>query len=267
MRILPLFFCSKNNPAASATEVPSANVVGYQKIDIANGFTMIGTSFQSVGVENTISVQDIKASGLTGLDWTFATETGDTMQIWDASAQGYLTMLNYTGDVVTPEMAEMGIEAGKWFDMNTFANAEMTLENGDAFWILSSATGAKVTIAGEVPTTSNSINIVPGFNMIANPYPKAVKVNDLFTITGLTGLDWTFATEAGDTLQIWDASAQGYLTMLNYTGDEVTPEMEGMGIEAGKWFDMNTFANAETEIPAGGAFWILSSGTGTLTFK
>ena len=33
-------------------------------------------------------------------------------------------------------------------------------------------------------------------------------------------------------------------------------------------FDMDgTFATAETEIPAGGAFWILSSGTGTLTFK
>ena len=228
---------------------------------------MIGTSFQSVGVENTISVQDIKASGLTGLDWTFATLDGDTLQIWDASSQMYVTTLNYTGDVVTPEMEGMGIEAGKWFDMNTFANAEMTLENGDAFWILSSATGAKVTIAGEVPTTSNSINIVPGFNMIANPYPKAVKINDLFTVTGLTGLDWTFATLDGDTLQIWDASSQMYVTTLNYTGDVVTPEMEGMGIEAGKWFDMNTFANAETEIPAGGAFWILSSGTGTLTFK
>jgi hypothetical protein len=83
----------------------------------------------------------------------------------------------------------------------------------------------------------------------------------------LTGLDWTFATLDGDMLMIWDPIAQGYLTELNYTGDVVTPEMEGMGIEAGKWFDMNTFANAETEIPAGGAFWIKSSGNGTLTFK
>ena len=102
---------------------------------------MIGTSFQSIGVENTISVQDIKASGLTGLDWTFATEEGDTMQIWDASSQMYVTMLNYTGDVVTPEMEGMGIEAGKWFDMNTFANAETEIPAGGAFWILSSGTG------------------------------------------------------------------------------------------------------------------------------
>lgn len=228
---------------------------------------MIGTSFQSIDVDNTISVQDIKAKGLIGLDWTFETMDGDILMIWDASAQGYVTELNYTGDVVTPEMEGMGIEAGKWFDMNTFANADLILENGDAFWILSSANGASVTIAGEVPTTANGVNIVPGYNMIANPYPKAIKVNELFTVTGLTGLDWTFETMDGDTLMIWDASAQGYVTELNYTGDVVTPEMEGMGIEAGKWFDMNTFANAETEIPAGGAFWIKSSGTGTLTFK
>lgn len=228
---------------------------------------MIGTSFQSVGVENSLHVQDIKASGLVGLDWTFATEAGDTLMIWDASVQGYLTTLNYTGDVLTPEMEGMGVEAGKWFDMNFFANADITLENGDAYWIVSASNSAKVTIAGEVPTTANSINIVPGYNMVANPYPKAVKINDLFTISGLTGLDWTFATEAGDTLMIWDPSAQGYITTLNYTGDVVTPEMEGMGIEAGKWFDMNFFANAEVEIPAGGAFWIVSSGNGTLTFK
>jgi hypothetical protein len=181
--------------------------------------------------------------------------------------QGYLTTLNYTGDVLTPEMEGMGVEAGKWFDMNFFANADITLENGDAYWIVSASNSAKVTITGEVPTTANSINIVPGYNMVANPYPKAVKINDLFTISGLTGLDWTFATEAGDTLMIWDPSAQGYITTLNYTGDVVTPEMEGMGIEAGKWFDMNFFANAEVEIPASGAFWIVSSGNGTLTFK
>ena len=64
---------------------------------------MIGTSFQSIDVDNTISVQDIKASGLKGFDWeTF--EPGDTLMIWDASAQGYLTTLYYAGDEQTDEM-------------------------------------------------------------------------------------------------------------------------------------------------------------------
>ncbi len=230
---------------------------------------MIGTSFQSVGVNNSISIQDIKASGLTGLDWTFATEAGDTLMIWDASAQGYLTTLYYAGDEQTDEMTAMGGEAGTWFDLGgIFATADLTLENGDAFWIKSTSNNAKVTIAGEVPTTANTISIVQGSNMIANPYPKAVKVNDLFTITGLTGLDWTFATETGDTLVIWDPESQGYLTTLYYAGDSETEDMLAMGGEAGTWFDLGgSFATADTEIPAGGAFWIKSSGNGTLTFK
>lgn len=141
MRILPLFFCSKNNPAASAAEVGSANVVGYQKIDLSHGYTMIGTSFQAVGVENTISVQDIKASGLTGVDWTFLTEAGDTLMIWDPSTQMYLTTLFYAGDEENDDMLAMGAEAGTWFDMDNFCTAETEIPAGGAFWILSSGTG------------------------------------------------------------------------------------------------------------------------------
>lgn len=228
---------------------------------------MIGTSFQAIGVDNTISVQDIQASGLNGLDWD-SFVPGDTLMIWDASSQGYMTTLYYAGDEQTDSMTAMGGEAGTWFDMDgTFATADITLENGDAFWIISSTDGAKATVKGEVPTTANGITIVSGFNMIANPYPKAVKINDLFTVTGLNGLDWDSFVPA-DTLMIWDPVSQGYMTTLYYAGDEQTDSMTGMGGEAGTWFDMDgTFATAETEIPAGGAFWILSSGTGTLTFK
>ena len=254
---------------ARAADVVSANVVGYQKIQLADGYTMIGTAFQNVGVTNKLNVQDIKASGLTGLDWTFATTAGDTLLIWDASAQGYLTTFYYTGDS-DPDgtMAAFGAEPGTWFDPVTFSAASEVLENGDAFWILSSTQNAQVTIAGEVPQSANAISIVSGYNMIANPYPKAVKVNDLFTCTGLTGLDWTFATTAGDTLIIWDPVAQGYLTTLYYTGDsDPDGTMAAFGAEPGTWFDTITFATAETEIPVGGAFWILSSGSGTLTFK
>ena len=59
-----------------------------------------------------------------------------------------------------------------------------------------------------------------------------------------------------------------YTATLYYAGDVQTDEMTGMGGEAGTWFDLGgSFSTATTEIPAGGAFWILSSGTGTLTFK
>ena len=80
------------------------------------------------------------------------------------------------------------------------------------------------------------------------------------------GFDWD-AGEPGDTLMIWDASQQGYPTTLYYTGDTQTATMVDMGVPAGVWFDMDTFAVAATEIPVGGAFWIVTDNGGTLTFK
>ena len=125
-----------------------------------------------------------------------------------------------------------------------------------------------MTISGEVPTTANQIALSSGYNMIANPYPKAVAVNDLMTVTGLTGVDWTFETEAGDSLMIWSPEEQAYSVELLYTGDS-DPDgmMEGFGAVPGTWFDMGNFKTAEDVIPVGGAFWIKTSGAGTLTFK
>ncbi len=232
-----------------------------------NGLAMIGTCFQAVGVENEISVQDIKAKGLTGVDWTFATEAGDTLSVWSSADQGYLTTLYYTGDEASEAMANNGAEPGQWFDMEAYAASDLVLKPGDAFWIESTSASATVTQAGEVPTDAPVISIVPGLNMIANPYPKAVAVNDLFTATGLTGVDWTFQTEAGDTLAIWDPEEQAYLVTLYYTGDTASQAMTDNGAEPSTWFDMESYATAETVIPVGGAFWIQSSGEGTITFK
>ncbi len=254
---------------AQAADVVSSNIVGYQRVTLAKGFNMIGTAFQDVGKANTLGIQNVKASGLTGLDWTFATTDGDTMLVWDPVQQMYTKTLYYTGDSDPDEiMTTFGAQPGTWFDTENFKTAEDIVANGDAFWILSSVEESTITIAGEVPTTAGAITISTGFNMIANPYPKAVKVNDLFTCTGLTGLDWTFATTEGDTLMIWNPATQMYETTLYYAGDS-DPDgiMDTFGAVPGTWFDTEHFQTAQTEIPVGGSFWILSSGPGTLTFK
>ena len=120
---------------AWAAEVVSSNIVGYSKLNLANGFTMVGSAFQAIGGQNSISVQEIKASGLAGIDWdTF--EPGDTLMIWDAAQQGYLTTLYYAGDVQTESMTGYGVTAGTWFDMNNFIPATTEIPVGGAFWIV-----------------------------------------------------------------------------------------------------------------------------------
>ena len=96
---------------------------------------------------------------------------------------------------------------------------------------------------------------------------NAISVQDIQG-SGLTGFDFTFATTDGDTLMIWDSGCQAYLTTLYYTGDsDDLGLMAGFGLEPKTWFDSSTFQEATTEIPASGAFWIMSSGSGQLTFK
>ena len=252
---------------AWAAEVVSSNIVGYSKLDLANGFTMVGVPFQQVGTENTVSVQDIKASGLTGFNWDTFESGGDTLLIWDPTQQMYPTEFIYTGDTETEAMTGMGIPAGVWFDMATFAPADLDVENGSAVWIVSEGANGVVTLSGEVPTNAVPVQLVTGFNMVANPYPKATDVNDIFTVSGLTGFNWDTFESGGDTLLIWDPAQQMYPTEFIYTGDTQTEAMAGMGIPAGVWFDMATFAPAVQEIPVGGAFWIVTANGGTLTFK
>ena len=250
---------------AWAAEVVSSNIVGYSKLDLANGFTMVGVPFQQVGTENTASVQNIKASGLAGFDWV-AFDGGDTLLIWDPSQQMYPTELVYSGDTQTAEMVDMGVPAGVWFDMATFAPADMELANGSAVWIVGSTATGTVTLSGEVPTNAAPVQLVAGFNMVANPYPKAAAINDVVSCSGLVGFDWV-AFDGGGTLLIWDPAQQMYPTELVWSGDTQTAEMVDMGVPAGVWFDMATFAPADTEIPVGGAFWIVTANGGTLTFK
>ena len=101
---------------------------------------MVGSAFQTVGGDNSVSVQDIKATGLKGFDWD-AFEPGDTLMIWDPEQQGYLTTLYYTGDTQTDTMTDMGVEAGTWFDQDQFKTADTEIPIGGAFWIVTEAGG------------------------------------------------------------------------------------------------------------------------------
>ena len=121
---------------AWAAEVVSSNTVGYSKLDLATGFTMVGVPFQTIGTANNVSVQAIKASGLTGFNWDTFESGGDTLLIWDPSQQMYPTEFIYTGDTQTEAMTSMGIPAGVWFDMATFAPAVQEVPIGGSFWIV-----------------------------------------------------------------------------------------------------------------------------------
>ena len=127
---------------AWAADVVSSNIVGYYKLDTSTGYTMVGSSFQAVGGNNIVGIQTVQGKGLTGVDWTFETEAGDTLLLWNPEEQAYSTELNYTGDS-DPDglMDAFGATPGTWFDMGNFKTADNVIPVGGAFWIKSSGSG------------------------------------------------------------------------------------------------------------------------------
>ncbi|MGN0832917.1 MAG: hypothetical protein ACI4RD_04615, partial [Kiritimatiellia bacterium] len=96
------------------------------------------------------------------------------------------------------------------------------------------------------------------FNMVINPYPTPIDLNDASTVefTNLTsGEDDT----QSDRILVWNPVTSGYTTFFNYNavGDE----------ESWGWWD-NTF-EVDPVLPAGTAFWYRAkAGSGKkITFK
>ncbi len=240
--------------AASAADVYSSNIVGYSKVDLVPGLTMVGAPFQAVGATGTINIQDVvDTTGLVGYDWNTGTG-GDTLIIWDPLTQIYAT--EYTWSDADPY--SLGVD-NVWMDVGTLSPATEDLPVGSTFFISSSTTTNFVgSLIGEVPAAAagQDIAFVSGLTMIANPFPYALDINADMTATGLVGYDWGTGT-GGDTLIIWDPAVQIYST--EYTWSDADPYSLGV---ANVWMDVGTLSPANEQIPIGGAFFINSTGAG-----
>ena len=245
----------------------SSNIVGYAKVSTVTGLNLVGVQFQAIGGNG---VSDLNAtmapSGLVGFDWD-AGEGGDQLYVWDVANQYYATTYTYAGDSVPAEITQdLGYDlSGKWMDGNMEPIAEMPAL-GDGLWIESTAASAEIVVSGEVNTNAVTKTLVPGLNLIANPYPKALNINDA-TYSGLVGFDWD-AGEGGDQLYVWKQDEQYYATTYTYAGDSVPAEItQDLGYDlSGKWMDGNMEPVVDP-IPINGAVWIESTAlNGTVTF-
>ncbi len=227
--------------------------MGYTKLDLAAGYTQVGVQLQNVGADGVIGLNDITFTGLTGYDWDNFAE-GDRVIIWDTSTQAYSTQYLWADS----DPYEMLGGGNKWMD-GDYAPAAETLTVGSTLFI-KSANGGAVLTAGEVASADSiEIPLFKGYTQIANPYPKAVALNDI-AITGLVGYDWDAFAE-GDRVIIWDPTTQAYSTQYLWA-DSDPYEMLGGG---NKWMT-GDYAPAEEVVPVGGSIFIKSTNGGTATF-
>jgi hypothetical protein len=245
--------------AISAMAVESENIVGYQGFSLKSGeFNMVAGSFVGIGTQGWKLNENFSGTNLKG---SSDPASADQILVWNAQTGGYTTYFWFdTG-------------AGfQWANFETYGPFEDDYPTGApagmAFWFLAlPRTGEEsapaVTFSGEVPTaTTYTFNLKKGeFNMIANPYPTALLLNNAAQVEVANAVGSSDPASA-DQILIWNAQTGGYTTYFWFD--------TGAGFQ---WANFETYGPFEDDYPAGmtgfNAWYLALSGSGTvdLTFK
>ena len=152
----------------------------------------------------------------------------------------------------------------KWYDVideSTPSLEGLTVSEG-AWYIAREAT--ELTIAGEVGTNSVEISLQSGYNLIANPFPVDLKLNDPDHPIDWAGMGVTGALDQGtsDNILVWTGT--GYATYWFY--DATGTEDEDPDYDK-KWYDViDESTPSGYAIPSGKGVWFIHRGTAmTLT--
>lgn len=199
----------------TAQTVTSANIVGYAKnTQPAGGFVMAAPA-QFSG----------SAGGVT-LDETFSGVVGGE-QVFVYNGLAYDVYSYFAGY--------------GWFDGGFNPAGSTVIPEGAGVW-LTGAPASETIMSGEVPMADSVTNaVVAGFNLIANPYPVALKLDDI-DLTDFAGGEQVF--------------------VFNGLAYDVYSYFAGYG-----WFDGGFNPAGTVEIPVGQGFWLSMVGAGDLVFN
>lgn len=227
--------------------------MGYTKIDLVEGFNLIGSQFLEVGA----TIKDVNdfivdGSALAGLSDEGEFQT--TMRVWDGEKYTYYGWLD-ADDGTINEVPEWN---SSWLlvDMSDIAVENMDL--GKGVWLIT-PNAATITVAGEVSSADTyTVNVSAGFNIVSNPFPCEVSIQDIKC--DLDGLD--DIGEFQTTMRVWDGEKYTYYGWLD--GED------GTNNEVPEWnnswllIDMSDLSPAKLKV--GEAIWFIAPTAGTVTF-
>jgi hypothetical protein len=238
-----------------AGTVESSNTVGYTKVNLDAGYNMIGVQFVDIGgTAKALATVATLDSSMAGCDdeGNYATKmlvfrNGD-----------YLPDFGWSGTAGT-EYFDGEVPDNEWLNLD-LEETDDSLDRGDAFWVKAGSAGT-ITLVGQVPTGTITIPLSAGYNMVANPYPKAVKVSEFGQLAAsMAGCDdeGNFATKMlvfknGD-----------YLPDFGWSGTAGTDYFDGE-VPDNKWVNLDLEETNDT-VDAGHAVWIKAGSAGSITF-
>ncbi len=242
---------------AWATEVVSSNIVGYQTMSLDAGYNMIGIQFVQVGGDakdlSTVAELDDTMAGFDE-DGIYATQ----MMVWRNG--NYLPTFGWSGSSGSDYLDDSSLD-NKWLNLDYEETAD-ELAAADAVWIKAGSAGT-VKVYGQVPTNDTiTIQLAPGYNMVANPFPKTVKIADFGTLSSnMAGFDedGIYATQ----MMVWKDG--NYLPTFGWSGTSGTDYLDDSSLD-NKWLNLD-YEETDDTVDFGHGVWIKAGSAGTITFS
>ena len=222
------------------------------------GYNMIGVQFVNVG---TASAKDLTTAAQLDTSMAGFDEEGnyDTqMMVWRNG--NYLPAFGWSGSSGTDVLENSDLD-NKWLNLDLEEVEGVELSPYDAVWIKAGSAG-NVTISGQVPTNDVTIALTEGYNMVANPFPMAVKVADFGVLSdNMPGFDeeGNYATQ----MMVWKDG--NYLPAFGWSGSSGTDVLENSDLD-NKWLNLD-LEETDDEVDFGHGVWIKAGSAGTITFK
>ncbi len=239
---------------AWGAEVVSSNVVGYQKLTLQAGYNLIANGFRVVGTENAPDLQNMFSDAGANATGALGYDTSDNLLSWTGT--GYTTYWFY--DATGTEDEDPDYDK-KWYDTvdeSTPSVAGLTTAEG-AWYIARNAT--TLTIAGQVGTNSVEVSLRNGYNLVANPFPADLTLNNPAIDWSNMGVVGALGYDTSDNILVWTGT--GYTTYWYY--DATGTEDEDPDYDK-KWYDtVDESTPSNYAIPAGKGVWFIHRGTAT----
>ena len=168
--------------------------------ETVKGLNLLGPAFQTVGY-NTFQLNTLKVANAEGAEVTTGAcgintvdENGATLATYLWKSAGRKPNLTWG-----------------WYDGTTKLSDDVVFARGVGMLFTAQNDGDKLTSSGEVDLSAVSFgSTVKGLNIIANPYPVAVKINTL-TVTSATDAEVTTGSCGINTVDENGATVDTYL--------------------------------------------------------
>ena len=216
--------------AAVTFALESANVVGYQTSNLAQGYNLYAPTFVNVD-GGSMNIQDMKIIGSEG----WATEI-----IYMLNDEGLLTGQSYSWNC-----PDNGFDTWCWVDDLTGEVADISITNGQGFYLYADAEGLSMQVSGGVKMGALTKDLSFGYNITGNFSPVDVNIQK-FKINGSEG----WATEI-----IYVLDDQGLLTSQSYSWN--CPDN---GFDDWCWVDDLTGEVANFTLAPGQGIYLYSDG-------